>query len=269
MARRPTAKRSRLLDELMLEARRTGSLGALHSRPRRRLAGVNATDWECLDVLDWTGPITAGELARRVGITSGPSPARSTGSSALGLVRRRADPNDRRKVIVELAAQRPVGVVGADSHQLTECFEALVEEIAGDQRASSTTTSSTRDPRLAARRATTALERSIDGCACAATRGAAGELPLLLAQEALDLGGELVAGTQLEPFVVVEATARLIVVVDPLQPRDHLTVLVVALDELVEALALQDHLATQRREPGSAIPVTSSRASSRATDAAG
>jgi DNA-binding MarR family transcriptional regulator len=71
MARRQSARRSQLIEELMLQARRSGSLGTLRSRAAAPLAGLNATDWECLDVLDWSGPITAGELARRVGITSG------------------------------------------------------------------------------------------------------------------------------------------------------------------------------------------------------
>ena len=88
MARRSSAKRSRLIDELMLEARRTGSLGTLHSRAAAPLAGLNATDWECLDVLDWIGPITAGELARRVGITSGAVTGAIDRLEALGLVDR-------------------------------------------------------------------------------------------------------------------------------------------------------------------------------------
>ena len=33
--------------------------------------GVHGTDFECIDLLDWTGPITAGELARHLGLTAG------------------------------------------------------------------------------------------------------------------------------------------------------------------------------------------------------
>ena len=60
MARRTTARRTRLLDDLMREARRTGSTGALHARALGERMGLNSTDFECLDVLDWTGPIPAG-----------------------------------------------------------------------------------------------------------------------------------------------------------------------------------------------------------------
>jgi DNA-binding MarR family transcriptional regulator len=129
MARRPTGKRSRLLDELMLQARRSGSLGTMHNRAAADLAGVNETDWECLDVLDWTGPITAGELARHVGITSGAVTGAIDRLEKLGLVRRRTDPSDRRKVIVALDLGNQ-SEWSARNHKLTACFGALADEVA-------------------------------------------------------------------------------------------------------------------------------------------
>ena len=87
----------------MLEARRSGSLGTLHNRAAADLARMNQTDWDCLDVLDWTGPITAGELAKRVGLTSGAITGVLDRLERVGLARRVADPLDRRRVIVELA----------------------------------------------------------------------------------------------------------------------------------------------------------------------
>ena len=129
MARRPSAKRSRLIDELMLEARRTGSLGALHGRAAASLAGLNTTDCECLDLLDWTGPITAGELARRVGITSGAATGAIDRLEATGLVERGTDPNDRRKVIVGLVDFGATGWLPAQL-PLAESFGALGDEVA-------------------------------------------------------------------------------------------------------------------------------------------
>jgi DNA-binding MarR family transcriptional regulator len=129
MARRQSARRSQLIGELMTEARRSGSLGALHSRAAAPLAGINATDWECLDVLDWSGPITAGDLARRVGITSGAVTGVIDRLAALGLVERGADPNDRRKVIVHLADDGVIGSLEAQ-RPLTEAFAALGDEVA-------------------------------------------------------------------------------------------------------------------------------------------
>jgi DNA-binding MarR family transcriptional regulator len=128
MAGKPAAKRSRLLDELMLQARRSGSLGTLQNRAVADLAGVNETDWECLDVLDWTGPITAGELARRVGITSGAVTGAIDRLEGLGVVRRRSDPSDRRKVIVELDLSNR-SEWSARNHRLNACFGALLDEV--------------------------------------------------------------------------------------------------------------------------------------------
>jgi hypothetical protein len=109
--------RASLLEAVMLEARRGGSLGTLHNRAAADLAGLNQTDWDCLDVLDWTGPITAGDLARRVGLTSGAITGVLDRIERVGLARRVADPRDRRRVIVELAVD-PM-VTPADERQAT------------------------------------------------------------------------------------------------------------------------------------------------------
>ncbi len=97
-------QRAQLLDQVMLEARRTGSLSTLHNRAAADLVGMNQNDWDCLDLLDWTGPITAGELAKRVGLTSGAITGVLDRLEKIGLARRVADPRDRRRVIVEISA---------------------------------------------------------------------------------------------------------------------------------------------------------------------
>jgi DNA-binding MarR family transcriptional regulator len=66
-----------------------------------RLIGVNSTDGRCLDIIDLSGGISAGELARAVDL----SPAAVTSVidrlEEMGFVRRTRDPDDRRRVIVE------------------------------------------------------------------------------------------------------------------------------------------------------------------------
>ena len=103
-ASRPAERRARVLEEVILESRRTGSLSTLHNRAAADLVGMNQTDWDCLDLLDWTGPITAGELAKRVGLTSGAITGVLDRLEKVGLARRVADPRDRRRVIVEVTA---------------------------------------------------------------------------------------------------------------------------------------------------------------------
>ena len=133
-------RRSALLEQVMLEARRGGSIGTLHNRAAADLVGMNQTDWDCLDVLDWTGPITAGELARRVGLTSGAITGVLDRLEKSGLARRVADPRDRRRVIVELAVdptsppadERQAALQGSFGELAAEMF-AVAEEFDADQ----------------------------------------------------------------------------------------------------------------------------------------
>ncbi len=122
---RPSARRRQMLAALDREARRSGSVGSLHSKAIAERAGVNGTDFECLDVLDWTGPITAGELARRVGITSGAVTGVIDRLEQMGFVRRGSDPTDRRRVIVELTYEAPE----AQRREMEELFTPLQQEV--------------------------------------------------------------------------------------------------------------------------------------------
>jgi DNA-binding MarR family transcriptional regulator len=142
VSRRPTVKRQKLIEELDRQNRRTGSLGGMHSRAIADRAGLNDTDFECIDVLDWTGPITAGELGRRVGITSGAVTGVLDRLERGGWVRRTADSTDRRRVIVELC---PLGQDGPNPErykEMAEAFaplqsdiEAIVDDLSDDQLA--------------------------------------------------------------------------------------------------------------------------------------
>jgi len=64
-------------------------------------AGINRTDWRCLDILGTRGPMTAGQLAEAARLTSGALTAVVDHLEAAGLVRRVRDTVDRRKVIIE------------------------------------------------------------------------------------------------------------------------------------------------------------------------
>lgn len=63
--------------------------------------GLNPTDLKCGAVLRETGPIPAGELAALTGLTTGAITGVIDRLAKVGLVRRAADPTDRRRVIVE------------------------------------------------------------------------------------------------------------------------------------------------------------------------
>jgi DNA-binding MarR family transcriptional regulator len=64
--------------------------------------GVNRTDGRCVDILEESGPMTAGQLAKLTGLTTGAITTALDRLEKAGLARREPDAHDRRKVLVEL-----------------------------------------------------------------------------------------------------------------------------------------------------------------------
>jgi DNA-binding MarR family transcriptional regulator len=67
-----------------------------------RALGINATDGRCLDIVDRRGLISAGQLATEAGLTTGAVTAVLDRLEARELVRRVPDPDDRRRILVEV-----------------------------------------------------------------------------------------------------------------------------------------------------------------------
>jgi MarR family transcriptional regulator, organic hydroperoxide resistance regulator len=98
--------RAELIAAFDREARRMGSMATLHNHAVAEYAGLHPTDQECIDLLDWTGPLTAGEIGAHLGLTSGAITGLLDRLEAGGWVRRERDPGDRRRVIVHLSNER-------------------------------------------------------------------------------------------------------------------------------------------------------------------
>ena len=64
--------------------------------------GMNRTDMRCVDLIDQAGGMTAGELAKAAGLTTGAVTAVVDRLEKAGLARRVADPSDRRRVRIEV-----------------------------------------------------------------------------------------------------------------------------------------------------------------------
>lgn len=62
--------------------------------------GLNHTDTQCMGVLINMGPLPAGELAERIGVTSGTLTTVVDRLEALNFAARIADPTDRRRVLI-------------------------------------------------------------------------------------------------------------------------------------------------------------------------
>jgi DNA-binding MarR family transcriptional regulator len=115
-------KRAALLTELIRVNRAYQAAVEKMDEAFCRRLGVNRTDGRCLDIIDQRPGITAGELAHAVGLSPGAVTTVLDRLERGGFVERRRDPNDRRRVVVELTDQAnraawevygPLGEMGA------------------------------------------------------------------------------------------------------------------------------------------------------------
>jgi DNA-binding MarR family transcriptional regulator len=64
--------------------------------------GINRTDARCLAIIERQGGVTAGRLARESGLSTGAVTTVLDRLERAGLARRASDPDDRRRVLVEM-----------------------------------------------------------------------------------------------------------------------------------------------------------------------
>ncbi|AQZ71438.1 MarR family transcriptional regulator [[Actinomadura] parvosata subsp. kistnae] len=109
--------------------RRYLSATVLNSLATAEAAGLNATDYYAHNLLDLMGPLTSGELAAQTGLTTGATTRLIDRLEKAGFVRRRPDPADRRKVMVESVSE-PEGldeVLKGTRARLRTVFEGFSE----------------------------------------------------------------------------------------------------------------------------------------------
>ena len=92
--------RHRKIEEGRREMRLMSSFDALLSQAIAERVGMHSTDIETMDLLNTLGPMTAGELSRRSGLTSGATTRLIDRLERAGYVHRQVDVADRRCVII-------------------------------------------------------------------------------------------------------------------------------------------------------------------------
>jgi DNA-binding MarR family transcriptional regulator len=97
--------------------------------------GMHLTDHKCAGILLRAGPITAGELARRTGLTTGTITAVIDRLENAGFVRRAKDPGDRRRVVIEPLRERIEEKIGPLFESIARamaelCADYSVQELA-------------------------------------------------------------------------------------------------------------------------------------------
>lgn len=120
-------ERDRLLAEGAGAYRHYLSAEILHGYATAEAVGLNATAFFCLNLLDLAGPLSAGQLAQRTGLTTGATTRVIDRLEQGGFVRRTRT-TDRRQVIVELSQDRQPdidAVLEPARRRLLEVFQSF------------------------------------------------------------------------------------------------------------------------------------------------
>jgi DNA-binding MarR family transcriptional regulator len=105
MADQPLPK-NEFIQTLIEEIRTFSTTNVLFNEGIAAKLQLNATDLKCRDLLNQTGPITAGQLAKLTNLTTGAITGVIDRLEKEELVKRVQDPEDRRRVIIEPLSHR-------------------------------------------------------------------------------------------------------------------------------------------------------------------
>jgi DNA-binding MarR family transcriptional regulator len=96
--------RQELTADLFEEWRVLGVANDIADQAVADYLGINRTDARCLDIIERQGGVTAGRLARESGLSTGAVTTVLDRLERSGLARRTSDPDDRRRVLVEMTS---------------------------------------------------------------------------------------------------------------------------------------------------------------------
>lgn len=111
--------REELLESFGREVKQLNSALVSFHRAAAARAELNGTDLEVIGLLELGGPMTAGQLAESIGLTTGAITGMIDRLEKAGFLRRERDPRDGRRVIVALASE------GRPLKNLVPVFDAL------------------------------------------------------------------------------------------------------------------------------------------------
>ncbi len=97
--------REELLGRFSLAIRASQNISEAFDEHVAARLGINRTDLRALDILDQRGPISAGELAEAMHLSSGAITTLVDRLERAGYARRRRDEADRRRVLVEVGSK--------------------------------------------------------------------------------------------------------------------------------------------------------------------
>jgi len=128
-----TPERAALALAFVAAIRKTSSLMQLMSQAAAERIGINATDLNCLNILSFSGQLTAGELAKATGLTTASITGVVDRLEQAGFVHRERDATDRRRVVVHLDTARALGTIAPVFGPMLGAWQRLTEQYTDDQ----------------------------------------------------------------------------------------------------------------------------------------
>jgi DNA-binding MarR family transcriptional regulator len=128
-----TPERKLLAMAFGLGLRKTGSLFQLMSQAAADRIGLNPTDLNCLNLLSFSGNMTAGELARTTGLTTASITGVVDRLEAAGFVTRERDPADRRRVVVTIVLEKAMREVASVFAPMIADWQQLAARYSDDE----------------------------------------------------------------------------------------------------------------------------------------
>ncbi len=132
-ARTWSPERAELATAFVAAVRKTGSLMHLMSQAAADRIGINATDLNCLNILSFSGQLTAGELAKATGLTTASITGVVDRLEQAGFVRRERGAQDRRRVVIHLDVQKALGTVGPVFGPMMGSWQRMTDQYTDDQ----------------------------------------------------------------------------------------------------------------------------------------
>src|SRR5262245_33841368 len=120
--------RDEMLQAIETEMRGSTADGVIFLQAVAERSGLNLTDLQCINILTISGPMTAGQLAEEMRLTTGAITGLVNRLERAGYVRRAKDPGDGRRVVVELDAEAleraGAGIFGAQGKEILDAMIA-------------------------------------------------------------------------------------------------------------------------------------------------
>lgn len=129
-----TPGRAKLLADLSHQARVSTMWTVLLHHAIASRSGINVTDMQCINLLQLRGPMTPGQIAEAMFLTTGGAiTAVIDRLEKAGLVRRRRDEADRRRVIVEATTTGAIQELGERFEPVARRYEEVLGAFTDEQ----------------------------------------------------------------------------------------------------------------------------------------